>query len=775
MVLENGRLAHVFIWKEGSKPDLAYARQVLGAVNPNALSAVSGENPPLTAFGIAGQWPDDPWTHALRDMRAVPTPDGSRWADTSRYDLAGWEGTDQRTGARIFIVTAYRKSNAPAVSFQGAPAQAPTYPQAVPHVPYYPQRPTGPVSWPPQPEPQPQAQPQPQLQVPAQPYNPPSGPLPPLPQGYAYGQQQPTPTPPEQMPDNYAPFYAGFGPRLAAGLIDFFFMGFLQAVPALLYVLIASGGPTPPDFWAWVLRAAPFLCLGALIFAAYHVVQWSVWGQTAGMSMLGMRVVGPDGDKPSLGRAMLRIMGYFFSLSIGGIGGFLLINFDSRRQGLHDKIAETYVVPERVNVPVPPGLPGYPNNVTMVPPGTTALPALPPGVTSPALGMAAVASAGTYEVVQIGPEQRPEREEDEDTGFREISSVDLSLSTVSLLPELEEEPPVSQVTMPNLSIDTGTLGQPERESGEQGIVPVGAADRMVVDRARELFRRGIELMERGVRPTDRGYRVEPSAARQAAEAFHHATEFVPTSVTYRYFYAVALRYSEGFEAAISEFRRVLELDPSHYEARQQVAYGQRWHDAFAYPPWVFPAPIEPGMPLPPQIQSLLPPGGDPVTRLVLLREGSNKVVTVLSRTPRSAWARPPALDMNARIDLTLSRTPHGPILAFYIIVEDRPDDPYKGETFLNPHDPGHPTYDACLLGQHLLAQLARQDRTYLIFVDETNRLLLSRKLMFDPRTQVSIARSLYEVQTLPAQVMDAERFQQAAEWHMEHFSLDQIK
>ena len=59
MVLENGRFAHVFIWKEGSKPDLAYARQVLGAVNPNALSAVSGENPPLTAFGIAGQWPDD--------------------------------------------------------------------------------------------------------------------------------------------------------------------------------------------------------------------------------------------------------------------------------------------------------------------------------------------------------------------------------------------------------------------------------------------------------------------------------------------------------------------------------------------------------------------------------------------------------------------------------------------------------------------------------------------------------------------------------------------
>jgi len=426
---------------------------------------------------------------------------------------------------------------------------------------------------------------------------------------------------------------------------------------------------------------------------------------------------------------------------------------------------------------VPPGLPGYAPSVPPAAeqlPQTTVRPALPPGGGVPALGMAAVSSPSTYEVVQIGPGAEPAREEDDDTGFREISSVDMGLSTVALLPELPDEPG-PQRTVPNLSVDTGQLGQPGGESGEQGLVPTTSQDRAVVDKARELFRRGMQAMERGVRPTERGYRVEPSAARVAAEAFHQATEIVPTSVAYRYFYAVALRYSEGFESAISEFRRVLELDPSHYEARQQVAYGQRWHDAFAYPPWVFPAPIEPGMPLPPQIQSLLPPGGDPVTRLVLLREGSTKVVTVLSRTPRSAWARMPALDMNAHIDLTLSRTPHGPILAFYIVVEDRRDDPYKGETFLNPHDPGHPTYDACLLGQHLLAQLARQDRTYLIFVDEHNRLLLSRKLMFDPRTQVSIARCLYEVQTLPAQVMDAERFQQAAEWHMEHFSLDQIE
>ena len=62
-----------------------------------------------------------------------------------------------------------------------------------------------------------------------------------------------------------------------------------------------------------------------------------------------------------------------------------------------------------------------------------------------------------------------------------------------------------------------------------------------------------------------------------------------------------------------------------------------------------------------------------------------------------------------------------------------------------------------------------------IFVDENDHLLLSRKLVFDAATQVNIARVHYEVQTLPSMAMDPVRFSQAAQWHMDNFSLDQIK
>ena len=74
----------------------AYACQVLSVANPEAFRAITGENPPLHLYSIEGIWPDDPWTRALPDMRGVAAPGGNQWTDTSRYDLAGWQGSELR-------------------------------------------------------------------------------------------------------------------------------------------------------------------------------------------------------------------------------------------------------------------------------------------------------------------------------------------------------------------------------------------------------------------------------------------------------------------------------------------------------------------------------------------------------------------------------------------------------------------------------------------------------------------------------------------------------
>ena len=785
MSVEGNRLAQVFIWKEGSAPDLRYARQILSVVNPDASRAIDWDNPPIHLFAVEPPWPGDQWARAIADLQKISYRTlGPNWTDTTRFDLAGWQGTDQRSGDHIFVVVAYMRAS-PAVDEAGPTFAGGTLPvpsrtsrsttgptPAVAQVPYYPQQPTGPIAWPPSDQPVPQ-------------------------QGYTYspltggpvatsGDMAATVAAHSAFLESYKPFYIGFGPRLAAGLIDFFFMSLLQIITFVAAAITAPAEP-PIDFPAWLARYGSLTLLALVIFGAYHVVQWSLWGQTIGKRLIGIRVVGADGNPPSWGRSLLRFVGYIFSLLLGG-WGMVMIALDLRQQGLHDKIAETFVVPEKANAPAPAGLAGYSGFRSPLAAQTPVEETRQPQAGQlPALGMANLAGDTSYSPIQISMSETSRNENRLPNGGQSGAGTPQDRTPATPQQGVPQTGApgagrtmhdVGETTIPNLSdLLSGPLGEgmiSQRAAGT-GSGAQGEQTPSNTARARTLFKEGLAQMEGGVLPGSRGYKVEPGPARIASNLFKQAVELVPGSVVYRYFYAISLRYSEGFEVAIPELRRVLEQDPTHYEARQQVAYGPRWHDAFSYPAWVSPAPVNTGETLPASIRGLLPPGQQPATRLVLLREGGTKIAAFLSRTPRQGWTKLPTPEMEARLHLVLSRTPYGPIIAVYIVVDDDAANPYIGETFLNPHDPGQPHEDACQLGQNMLEQIARQDRTYLIFADEHDRLLLSRRLVFDASTQVSTARMLYEVQSLPPQVMDQERFRQAAQWHMEHFSLDQVK
>jgi uncharacterized RDD family membrane protein YckC len=57
-----------------------------------------------------------------------------------------------------------------------------------------------------------------------------------------------------------------------------------------------------------------------------------------------VKVIRTDGGDIGYGRALLReTLGKFVSALIFGIG-YLMVAFDARKQGLHDRIADTYVV-----------------------------------------------------------------------------------------------------------------------------------------------------------------------------------------------------------------------------------------------------------------------------------------------------------------------------------------------------------------------------------------------------------------------------------------------
>ena len=82
-----------------------------------------------------------------------------------------------------------------------------------------------------------------------------------------------------------------------------------------------------------------------LAVATYLVSFWTLGGQTPWMRVVGLRVLGPDGRPPGLGRSLVRLLGLILAI-VPLFAGFLPILFDDRRRGLQDYIAGTVVTTE---------------------------------------------------------------------------------------------------------------------------------------------------------------------------------------------------------------------------------------------------------------------------------------------------------------------------------------------------------------------------------------------------------------------------------------------
>ncbi len=81
-----------------------------------------------------------------------------------------------------------------------------------------------------------------------------------------------------------------------------------------------------------------------LVVVAYFIGLWAWRGQTLGQMAAHVKVVRQDGKPMDLGTAVLRFIGYVVCVLTLGIG-FLMIAFDERKRGLHDRLAGTYVIP----------------------------------------------------------------------------------------------------------------------------------------------------------------------------------------------------------------------------------------------------------------------------------------------------------------------------------------------------------------------------------------------------------------------------------------------
>jgi len=136
---------------------------------------------------------------------------------------------------------------------------------------------------------------------------------------------------------------AGFWIRLVAWVIDKILVGLLQV--ALGGLLLLAGFSYTPLVDNNLGALAQLIWLFTIVVnIVYYVLFTGHCGQTPGKMAVRVRVIRRDGEPISYGRAFFReVPGKFISAVILGIG-YLMVAFDDQKQGLHDRMADTYVI-----------------------------------------------------------------------------------------------------------------------------------------------------------------------------------------------------------------------------------------------------------------------------------------------------------------------------------------------------------------------------------------------------------------------------------------------
>ncbi|MBD3648086.1 MAG: RDD family protein [Pseudomonadales bacterium] len=141
--------------------------------------------------------------------------------------------------------------------------------------------------------------------------------------------------------------YAGFWLRFVAFLIDSIVVSillaplalFLDEVPVQDYNL-----QDPVQALALIHELSLRWSFDVVLAGTIVVLFWVFRSATPGKMVFKARIANAgDGGKPSTGRLIIRYLGYFVSLLPFGLG-FLWIAFDARKQGWHDKMADTVVI-----------------------------------------------------------------------------------------------------------------------------------------------------------------------------------------------------------------------------------------------------------------------------------------------------------------------------------------------------------------------------------------------------------------------------------------------
>ncbi len=152
------------------------------------------------------------------------------------------------------------------------------------------------------------------------------------------------------MEGNSAKSYKGFWLRFVAALLDYCVFYAAIVFFILAVVAAATGIKSFHGIFVKILSSNPlllFICLFIIPAGIFSVILWAVYSATPGKMIVGVKIVdAATGLKPTAIKLIIRYLAYIISAFSLGLG-FIWIAFDSRKQGWHDKLANTVVVDKK--------------------------------------------------------------------------------------------------------------------------------------------------------------------------------------------------------------------------------------------------------------------------------------------------------------------------------------------------------------------------------------------------------------------------------------------
>lgn len=133
--------------------------------------------------------------------------------------------------------------------------------------------------------------------------------------------------------------YVGFWARVGASIIDTILILLITAP-----ITIAIYGQFSASMHGPMIRGPGDLLINYILPAVLVIGLWIKYGATPGKMALSAKIVdATTGHAPTPTQLVIRYLGYFVSLIPFGLGIFW-VGFDRRKQGWHDKMANTVVI-----------------------------------------------------------------------------------------------------------------------------------------------------------------------------------------------------------------------------------------------------------------------------------------------------------------------------------------------------------------------------------------------------------------------------------------------